>query len=155
MEEGHEHIDMVTISDHDSPEDGNPTERALDSISSPVVIPEAIILSVHVPSGKRGSPLSVGKGRGEKYPDGILELLLGGSLVRGPIQTGKGPDSPQAAKVPPQKEQHLLRLARSCAEKPTRLRNFGRSRPRAGPGEIQQQAFTAPTGSLRKDTIIA
>jgi hypothetical protein len=40
---------MIIISDHDSPKVRNPSEGALDDISSPVVIPEAIVLSVHVP----------------------------------------------------------------------------------------------------------
>lgn len=40
---------MIIISDQDSPEVHNPAEGALDDISSPVVIPEAIVLSVHVP----------------------------------------------------------------------------------------------------------
>ena len=40
---------MIIISDHDSPVVGNPAERALDDISSPVVIPEAVVLSIHVP----------------------------------------------------------------------------------------------------------
>jgi hypothetical protein len=40
---------MIIISDDDSPVVRNPTERALDDISSPVVIPKAIVLSIHVP----------------------------------------------------------------------------------------------------------
>jgi hypothetical protein len=40
---------MIIISDHDSPVVGNPPEGALDDISSPVVIPEAIVLSIHIP----------------------------------------------------------------------------------------------------------
>ena len=40
---------MIIVSDHDSPEVGNPTGGALDYISSPVVIPKAIVLSIHVP----------------------------------------------------------------------------------------------------------
>ena len=39
---------MIIISDHDSPEVRNPTEGALDDISSPVVIPEPIVLSMHI-----------------------------------------------------------------------------------------------------------
>jgi len=40
---------MIIISDHDSPVVRNPAEGALDDISSPVVIPKAIVLSIHVP----------------------------------------------------------------------------------------------------------
>ena len=40
---------MIIISDHDSREVRNPAEGSLNDISSPVVIPEAIVLSIHVP----------------------------------------------------------------------------------------------------------
>jgi hypothetical protein len=49
LEEGHEHIDMILISDNDAPVGRDPTEGSLYCISSPVAIPESVVLSVDVP----------------------------------------------------------------------------------------------------------
>ena len=40
---------MIFISECDGPIGGDPTESALDCTSSPVAIPESLVLSVHVP----------------------------------------------------------------------------------------------------------
>lgn len=40
---------MILISDNNPPVGGDPAEGALDYISSPVAIPESIVLSIHVP----------------------------------------------------------------------------------------------------------
>ena len=48
LEEGDEHIDMIFISDNNPSKVGNPAEGALDYISSPVAIPESVILSIDV-----------------------------------------------------------------------------------------------------------
>jgi len=49
LEEGHEHTDMILVSHNDPTVIGDPTESSLDDISSPVSIPEPVILSIHVP----------------------------------------------------------------------------------------------------------
>jgi hypothetical protein len=92
LKEGHEHTDMIIISDHNSPEVRNPTERALHDISSPVVIPEAVVLSIHIPMG-----LAM---RSQKTDPSFLEPFSSGIAVVGLVSDqslGSCPWSPWAS----------------------------------------------------------